>query len=206
MITIKLIDPINVIESRINESLSKHVNGLFFRHKTKIRSAVLSSVASWIEEQPEVLALRNNSLAAQLGLPRGTAGSVVERIVNSVVNATEFTVKRIDKKLNGGMTFNFQPDHFANLLGIQAGHVITEQNQDLHWLRWLLEEGNRTIVVGYEFIPNSGGRSGGGVMRTGRAWRIPPQYSGTQEDNFITRAFSGREKQLENLFANILGG
>ena len=43
-------------------------------------------------------------------------------------------------------------------------------------------------------------------MGKGSSWRIPPQFAGTEDDNFITRAFSGKEKQLEKLFAEILEG
>ncbi len=206
MITIQLLDSVGVIESKINESVQKHMNDLIFRGKSRLRQAVLKNVEEWVYTQPEIIALKDNSLAAQLGLPLGTASSVSERIVSSVVNATEFEVKRFDKRLGGGITFRFQPDNFANLLALDAGHVVTELDKDLHWLRWLLKEGHKTIVVGYQFVPNNAGRSGGGVMGKGRSWRIPPQFAGTEEDNFITRAFSGREKQLEKLFADILSG
>ena len=42
-------------------------------------------------------------------------------------------------------------------------------------------------------------------MRAGKAWRVPTEFSGTIEDNFITRAFSGRENELQNLMAKFLG-
>ena len=206
MITIKLLDSVSVIESKINQSIQKHLNDLVFRKKGTLRQKVLKNVTGWVYEQPEIIAIKDNSLAAQLGLPRGTASSVAERIVLSVVQATEFEVKRFDNKLRGGITFRFQPDNFANLISLADGHVTTENDQDLHWLRGLLKEGHRTIVVGYQFIPTSGGRSGGGVMGKGSSWRIPPQFAGTEDDNFITRAFSGKEKQLEKLFAEILEG
>ena len=42
-------------------------------------------------------------------------------------------------------------------------------------------------------------------MITGTAWRVPPQFAGTETDNFITRAFSGREKDIQVLFGQLLG-
>jgi hypothetical protein len=43
-------------------------------------------------------------------------------------------------------------------------------------------------------------------MEEGGAWRVPPEFSGTLEDNFITRAFVNKEKDLNALFGRILKG
>ena len=58
----------------------------------------------------------------------------------------------------------------------------------LDWLNWLLTRGDDIIVGDYSFIQKPGiGRSGLGAMTAGGVFRIPPEYSGTQDDNFITR-------------------
>ena len=43
------------------------------------------------------------------------------------------------------------------------------------------------------------------MMADAQSWRVPPQFSGTDENNFITRAFSGREKEVQDLFGQLLG-
>ena len=160
----------------------------------------------WIVSQPEIISLRNNNLAAELGLPAGSANSVVESIVISIQNATSVLFERFNVKLKGGVSLRFQPSHFANLLALAQGHVKLPESGDLHWLQWLLERGNDMIVTNYHFVPDSGrGRSRGGVMGKGGAWRVPPQFAGTKEDNFITRAFSDREKDIEELFTRTIG-
>jgi capsid portal protein len=44
-------------------------------------------------------------------------------------------------------------------------------------------------------------------MTPGGAFRVPPQYSGTDDNNFITRALSGttQEQQITRVFNKILG-
>ena len=81
--------------------------------------------------------------------------------------------------------------------------VRTEKGADLHWLDWLLTLGDKTIVIGYEYKPGTGGRSGGGTMTKGTAFRVSPSYSGTIEDNFITRAFSNKEKEVSSILMGI---
>ena len=35
------------------------------------------------------------------------------------------------------------------------------------------------------------------VQRTGRKWSIPPQFRGTENDNFATRALSKLDKAID---------
>jgi hypothetical protein len=63
------------------------------------------------------------------------------------------------------------------------------------------------LVVNYHYTPEAGfGRSKLGTMDKGGAWRVPPEFAGTLEDNFVTRAFLGKEKDLNSLFSRILKG
>jgi len=50
--------------------------------------------------------------------------------------------------------------------------------------------GDNVIVQNFEFDMNGTGRSGRGTMASspGAAWKIGSQFSGNQDDNFITRA------------------
>ena len=59
------------------------------------------------------------------------------------------------------------------------------------------------IIMGYKYVPSSDGRSGGGSMEGGGSWRVPPQFSGTEDNNFITRALSGRNLDLESMMKEL---
>ena len=106
----------------------------------------------------------------------------------------------------GWNNISLEMQNSPNLLSLKKGHVTTAKGADLHWLSWLLERGQGVIVVGYNYTPDTAprGRSGGGTMGRGTAWRVPPQYAGTVNDNFVTRAFDGREKDIARLFSDIL--
>ena len=107
---------------------------------------------------------------------------------------------------NGGLEVNFQPSTFDNLIGLPEGHVKYSDG-DLHWLNWLLNAGDTIIIVNYQYNPATGmGRSGLGTMIPGGVFRVPPQFSGTSDNNFITRALLGttQEDQIINLIKDIL--
>ena len=54
----------------------------------------------------------------------------------------------------------------------------------------------------FHFEPKTGrGRTGGGRMEKGGSWKINSQFSGTINDNFITRALEGKgvQKKMEKI-------
>ena len=71
-------------------------------------------------------------------------------------------------------------------------------------MRWLLLEGTRTIVSSYAYEPDNSGRSGGGTMRLGGIWRVPPQFAGTASENFVTRMFENKDKQIQPILKGLL--
>jgi len=207
-ITIKLLDSIRSVESKVNKALAEQANSLMGRNNAKTKKDIYAFVERCITEQPEIDSLKaggQGSLAAQFGIPVGQESSVADSIVAAIVAATRVNISRFNRNLQGKIDISFQPADFSNLFSSHVGSVHTELGVKLDWLRWLLQEGNRVIIVGYEYVSNSRGRSRGGVMKTGESWRVPTQFAGTLEDNFITRAFSSRENELQNLLGSFLG-
>ena len=206
-LTIKLTDSIPAIKLKINGAIAIHFNSLFLKKKDYIVNQMRDLIGIWVRSQPEIQSLAmSGDLAGQFGLIAGTSMGAAHRIVTSIQQSTQVTMKKINKKLEGGLTLSCQPSSFANLLGLPDGHVKILTG-DLHWLRWLLESGNKILVVNYHYTPELGfGRSKLGTMGKGGAWRVPPEFAGTLEDNFVTRAFLGKEKDLNALFSRILKG
>ena len=207
-IGIKILDSVKTIEKKVNALLSNELNTLLTSNKTKFEARAKEFVKTCILEQPEIASLKAGgvgSLAAQVGIPAGREDSIVESIIMSIVNATRVNIRKFDIKLKGRLEINFQPADFVNLVSMQQGIVHTEKGDSLDWLSWLLKEGAKPIIIGYQYQAQAGGRSRGGIMEKGTSWRIPPQFAGTETDNFITRAFSDREKEIQDLFAKLLG-
>lgn len=206
-ISIRLLDSTKQIEKNINIAIANHVNGIIAREQNKILNQVKSLIPSWIESQPEILSLRSSSpisLAGQFGIP-GDSNGIVSSIVDSIVGATSVKFVRYSVNLKGGLELQFQPTTFGNLLGMADGHVVYSGG-DLHWLDWLLLRGDNVIVTNYQYNPSNGlGRSGLGNMIGGGSFRVAPEFSGTKDDNFITRAFMNPvvELQLSDLLSRI---
>ena len=91
------------------------------------------------------------------------------------------------------------------LSSLSVGQVATLSG-NLPWLHWLLMRGGSPIIIGFRYKADGGGRTGGGIMIPGGVFRIPLEYSGTVDDNFITRALAGKEQEEEitRIFQEIL--
>ena len=206
MVSIRLTEDVKTIELKINKAIVKLFNTQFNKKQNRLVRDLKALVESWVRSSKEIISLANrgpNELGAEFGIRSSKIESVIDAIVNAIVDATEIVVRRFDEKLRGSILFNFQPKDFANLLSLPEGHVITKAGSDLHWMDWLLKKGNQVIITGYEYEPGRGGRSGGGVMVGGGSYRVNPRYSGTDDNNFVTRLFQDREKEIQNLLIGL---
>jgi hypothetical protein len=209
-ISLKITDSIKTIEKNINSAIAEYINQTLSNNSNNIIRDIKLYIPSWIKNQPEIISLLSNdtqSLAGYFGIP-SERSSIVEMIVSSVTESLLFKfVKYKDSLSRGGFEVYIQPDNFLNLLSLPQGHTVYSGG-DLHWLDWLLLRGDEIIISNYHYNPAKGfGRSSLGNMVGGDVFRVPPQYSGTSSDNFVTRALIGdqQDKIITSIFQKYLG-
>lgn len=204
---IKLTTPSSKIKDMIGEQATEYLNKKISKNYRRVVNSLQQKIPFWVRSQPEIQSLLSDgvpgSLNALFGFYSGDANRAVTDIINAIKQSTSIQINKINRKYVGTVEFNFQPLNFANILGLSSGHIVTEKGADLHWLDWLITQGDAAIIVGYKYEAKNSGRSGGGIMSPGSYFRVPPQYSGTLEDNFITRALSNRESEIEPIMARL---
>lgn len=208
MITVKLLDSIGDIEDKVNKAIAEEANKVLALQQNNILNNCKQLISGWISSQPEMVALQNGILAGQLGLYPGQGLNAQIEIINSIKQSISLQFNRFSNKLVGGLDVNFQPKTFVNLLNLPQG-IVNYKDGSLPWLKWLLLLGDSIIVVNYQYNAQTGlGRSGLGNMIPGGSFRISPQYSGTVNDNFVTRALVGtvQQDQIAAIFKKALGG
>lgn len=61
------------------------------------------------------------------------------------------------------------------------------------------------MVKEYSFREMGAGRTGLGIMvKTGRGWKVPDQWAGTDQDNFVTQSLSDFEPIIEAVVKSVL--
>ncbi len=210
-ISLSLVDSNSSIKRDIENAMLDQILNHLNSGSKDLQSRLKKIVPSWIESTPEIDSLRQtgvaNSLASQLGLDGSRATLAVDEIKNAVASSVRVELNEAKKLKDISLSIFIQPEDFSNLLSITSASYVAEGGSTIAWLDWLLNLGTKTIIFGYSYEPDTSfGRSGGGFMADGGVWRIPPQFAGTKDNNFITRAFAGRERQLTQIVSSIFGG
>lgn len=206
---LQLTESYSQISKKINVAIAEHMNALIQKKIPTITDKIRTLCKEWIAASPEIVSLNSadpTSLAGAFGIPAPMVPIAVDAIVESVSNSLTFSFTKLDDKLRGGLEIRIQPIDFQNLLSLSVGHVVYERG-DLHWLDWLLTKGASIIITNYQYQAQAGtGRSGLGTMKIGGSFRVPPKFAGTTDNNFVTRALSGKdqEDQITNIISSVL--
>lgn len=208
-ITLNLVESEAQITRKVNAAIAPSINIYLDKRLPAIIAGARNLVISWVTNSNAMESLAQaspDSLAGAFGVRPSSAMDIVSVIAESVAASTTVEMKKFDANLRGSLSLSVQPDDFINLLSLPQGHTIYDGG-DLHWLQWLITLGNAPIIRNYHYEAGSGrGRTGLGVMASGGSFRVPPEYSGTIDDNFITRALSGvsKENQIASMIEGIL--
>jgi hypothetical protein len=205
---IKITSGIKKIEKDINRALARDLDVRIGKNRNKVLRAIKTASIVWLESQPEIISLRQTSVPGSLssifGINEGEADSIVNQIVQAISESINLNVGKSNQFSKTLIELNFQPKDFNNLLSISGAKTLIEGGS-IPWLEWLLTKGDAIIISGYYYKPLfNKGRSGGGLMIPGGVFRVPPEFSGTVENNFITRTFEGKQEEIGVILRGLL--
>lgn len=195
----------DIILKELVQELNSRLTPLYKEATSYIRQTVLDS----IKAQPEYISLLSGSLKYEFGLP--DSSSRLNAILNTIDQSlfVEYKEPRINgQNINGGFFIGMVNSDFSDILSLGAATLVTEKGSPLEWLKWLLLEGDKMIIGGYDFkIGNfKNSRTGGGIMSPSfsGSWRVPPEFAGTMENNWIIRAIVAIESNIDNYLVSLL--
>lgn len=210
-ISIKLLDSNAVIGTKISSVIISHLQPAFTKIQTALQQALPKIVKEALILEPEYASLLSGQLRSELGIP--DADSKIDQIFNAWSNNLLVENKPISIKgsgLSGGFSINIIKSDFSDILSLPAAIVVDNiSGSIIPWLHWLLLEGNQILIRDYKLRmgPNSRSRTGNAIMvsSTKDNWRVPAQFAGTINNNWVTRAIdrlddsilSYIEKELE---------
>lgn len=201
--TIELVVTEREILAEIQKEAIAYINNNLSTLVPFIHEEVGKVVADSIREQPEYASLVDGDLKAQFGIVNPQL--IIEDIIRVIVNNIKVTFT----KGNGGVAALdieiLRPD-YSDILNVSGVSFTSENGFDVPWLQWLIFEGDSIILPAYSVNLNPKNvdisRTGLAVMTkniNGQGFRVPPQFSGTPENNWLTRAVEGVEQSLEKI-------
>jgi hypothetical protein len=206
---IEILETNKQIERLIMKSIIDEVNTRFPRLVTNITRKLRQETFVYLVNTPTLESLVRGELAGHFGLPAGVRHDMLNKILLTIANNIQVEYKPIKKrgtKYSNGLKIEVLLASFDDILSLPQAAVISEDGEFLvDWLAWLLTAGDKVIVREYDFEVDFGeGRSGFGIMipETAGAWRVPPEFSGTKRNNWLTRAIL--DPAYSSIIENIL--
>ena len=205
MASVKFLESNSQLEKQIRKALADEINKTLKPQVTQLETKLKPVFRSALQKSPEINSLSSSSgtLRLEFGLDSDPSAAIINAVIESLnvewvkVNPTNFL---------GGLIVTIQPSDFNNLLTLpQANQSII--GGSLPWLSWLLTLGDTVIITGYgvEFgsFPNT--RTGQAKMSTKFApYKVNSAFSGTIDDNFITRAIEKTTPEVEKIIRRML--
>jgi hypothetical protein len=193
------------IQRLILEELKKVFEEVFRKSINSIETQTRNLFYNAIESDTTWQSLKSGKLKAHFGLP-DDAAKRLEEIVQIwlkeiTIDPNPVVVK--SSTVRGGFKLNMLENDWINVISAQDASIITAVGQVLPWLEWLLIEGDKIIIRDFEVVmkPAPQSRSGMAIMikkKSGR-WRVPPEFAGTTNNNFVTKLLENLDSDIEQI-------
>ena len=195
------------IISLILDNLKNQINKTIQNSLPKIETEIKNVVKNAFITEPEYGSLKAGTLRAEFGIPDP---SVVDSVIDLMVDTLEIKndpVKISGNRLSGGFTLTMIKSNDINgvIYSAEANVTDNQKGYSLPWLEWLLLKGNDTIIQNYSvnYTNSPFSRSGLALMvESKNNWRVHPNFSGNQENNWTTRAISKVNKQIIQIISS----
>lgn len=169
-----------------------------------VRPDVVKFVEDSLRKDPDGIytSLNNGDLQIDFGFESGQ--NVGEKVVKEISNSVSFTKLRPNSASVGGLRLEVLKGGINFLLTKDFSSYDSNGNS-VDWLNWLLLAGDTIVVADYEVIykKSNFSRSGKGFMispEMTKGFRVRPEMSGVEDDNWITRSLLVAEKKLQDHF------
>ena len=147
-----------------------------------------------LREEPHYTSLLNGTLREELGLKN--PAEEVELAIAAAVSAIKVASLPARGLSLGGLEVLLLGEAYQQAIAIGSYENDGKHKTQIPWLEWLLLAGDSIIIQDFHVLtalakgvasfPAS--RSGTALMVPRGAWRIPPEFAGTADDNWFVRA------------------
>lgn len=181
----------NQVEKDIIKAIDRHLTSKMSGIHTRIATRTSELIREELMASSETNSILSGKLRAELGV--ADASSELESIFDAIAQKVKVSVKKTTSSSRGvsmHVKISAVPLDIDSIAG-SLGTYTTKKGTQIPWFKWLTTLGDRVIVRDY--ITETGkprvSRTGDMIMVKGKSgWRVPPEFSGTEEDNFVTRA------------------
>lgn len=201
-VSFKLLDSNSDITNQILQSIRSYLQPIFNDTQKSLQKSIPNIVKTALSAEPEYNSLISGQLKYELGVP--DADSRIDALFDAWSAGVSVVSKPITvrgSKLVGGFSLDLIRSDYSDILNLPSATVTDAiSGSVIPWLKWLLLDGSKILVRNYvvQLGPNPRSRTGNAIMTSAakQNWRIPAQFAGTANNNWITRAIERLDKSL----------
>lgn len=208
------VQAINSWTKRLLAEIKTNYQRIFTKSIPGIKDKWKGLISEAIKNCPEYKSLVDSGgeLRAELGVTNAEA--VLDSVINEVINSIQIIPKPFSSSSNkivGGYIIKSDLD-YSQILSVDGASYTSYSKKNggttVEWLKYLLLQGLDFFPEDYRvvFKASPASRTGLAVMVEGGSYiigksssRVPSKFSGTVDNNFITRALNPVIKTMEQI-------
>jgi hypothetical protein len=201
---LKLLESDSQISRNILEALLPQVSKYMVGSINSLKNILPQIISKAIIETPEYNSILSGKLKYELGIPdpENKLAGLIEIWSNNI--AVKYNKPRISRSsIFSDFSINMIRVNFSDVLYSDYASVLDAyRGYSLPWLEWLLLYGNKTIVKNKRVSigSNKFSRTKMAIMIDSMEnWRVPSEFAGNQENNWITRAIDNASPEIEKI-------
>jgi len=187
------------IEQEINNALSLCINPIQNRVRDEFKYAFLIS--------PEYKSLNGGLLAAEFGFIKGDEESrFLSPLLNWIINKIEVYVVPFRYDTGGEINIDLATFDVDDFINQPFATYVSRKKYIIQWLDWLINRGNKIIIYTHKIDYENKdriqkfSRSKQAIMVKQGTWKVPSEFAGTVDRNWITETF----RLIDNKILNII--
>ncbi len=203
MLNIRILESDRQISALINRGLARAFDKTMRQNIPALKTKMGSIISGALYNSHEIRSLSGGTLMADFGLTSDPSHNIVSSVVSSMAITTKRTTSS-SSTIRGGFTLTLQPSDYTNLLSLPSAQQPIDGGS-IPWLEWLLTLGDSIIIANFGVEYGPFGRTGKAHMtESAKPFKVNSSFSGTPNNNFITRAIQSVSPQIETAIIGVL--
>lgn len=210
-VSIDLVDTDSQIRTKVIDEIVKQLNQKVKAAAKDIQVQLSVLIENELRKTNVYRETQVGELNAMLGFHQGRERHIMDTIISVIANEVKIDFKPFRNNKNividGGFEIYMVDADFKKALSHSLAFTDND-GQKLPWLKWLLLDGD-VVITGHRMLikPTRYGRSKEAIMvdtfRQASFWRMPKEFSGVKELNWITKALKGNTLDLDAVLSDI---
>lgn len=209
-ISVKILENSKQIQDSMLKALLPQVVSYMNQVLDRIKKELPDIVRNSILNSPEYSSILAGDLRYQFGL--ADSSSKLNGLIN--IWTSNIDIEYIKPAISNGqikskLAAKMIRADYSDVLGTEYAQMTdTQRGYSLPWLKWLLLDGNQILIKDSVIVlgPNRNSRTGFAVMKPSGTgfWRVPSEFAGTSQDNWLTQAINDATPQINDLLNRAL--